>query len=62
MSAIIDKIPLGRGAIPAHGSEHVNSLLLDGGSPEWPIRTEILSPTSPGKIPEYILLRFLRDG
>lgn len=61
VSAIIDRIPLGRDALLAHGSEHINSLLLDGGSPEWPIRTELLSSTSPGKIPEYILLRFLKS-
>lgn len=61
VSAIIDRVPLARDAVLADGSEHVNSLLLDGGSPRWPIRTEILSPTSPGKIPQYILLRFLKD-
>ncbi|HKC14913.1 MAG TPA: hypothetical protein VKC89_03055 [Patescibacteria group bacterium] len=60
VTGIIDRSPLRSKGNFTHGYQHANSLLLDGGS-DWPIRTEILSPTVPESVPNYILLRFIKD-
>lgn len=35
---------------------HINSHLIDAGS-NWPIRVEVVSPTTPEKMPDFVLLR-----
>lgn len=35
---------------------HINSHLIDAGS-DWPIRVEVVSPTTPEKMPDFVLLR-----
>lgn len=42
----------------------LNSRIIDGGKTDWQIRTEIISPTSPDKISNFVHLRFIKkpDG
>lgn len=39
-----------------------NSRLIDGGKTHWPIRVEVLSATTPERIPHYVHLHFLKNG
>lgn len=38
----------------------LNSRVIDGGKTDWPIRVEIVSPTSPNIIPHFVHLRFIK--
>lgn len=38
---------------------HINSYIIDGGT-DWPVRVEVVSPTTPEKMPNFVLLRFFR--
>lgn len=41
---------------------HINALLLDGGKPKWPIRTEVLGRVIKDKIEKFIIMRFRRGA
>lgn len=38
----------------------INSRLIDGGKTDWAIRTEIISETSPDRIPHFVHFRFVK--
>lgn len=40
----------------------LNSRIIDGGRTDWAIRTEIISQTSPDKIPNFVHLRFIKGS
>lgn len=45
-----------------HESRHLNSVLLRGnGDTDWPIRTEIVGPTSPSRIANFIIINFYKS-
>ena len=40
----------------------INSRLIDGGKTDWAIRVEILSPTNPDKMPNFVHMRVVKNG
>lgn len=64
IEAILDKVvvrDIGKFDIGTLGLQ-TNSRLIDGGKTHWPIRVEVLSATTPERIPHYVHLHFLRNG
>jgi len=39
---------------------HINALLLEGGKPKWPIRTEVLGKVMSNGVEKFIIMRFRR--
>lgn len=64
IEAILDKIVVrdnNKFEIETLGLQ-TNSHLIDGGKTHWPIRVEVLSATTPGVIPNYVNLHFVKNG
>lgn len=51
----------GSQTIVRFGGRQTNSILIDGGATNWKIRTEILGPTTEGRMPNSVLIRFHRS-
>lgn len=64
IDAILDKIAVrdsNKFEIETLGLQ-TNSMLIEGGRTDWPIRVEVLSATTPEVIPNFVHLHFVKNG